>query len=79
MFDNLITDEVTGMLYPSIDRLIDLCESKYALVVVTAKRARKLQVELAGQVGSSTTRNVSRALWEIDHGIIRSTQVPPVE
>lgn len=67
------------MLYPSIDRLIDLCGSKYALVVVAAKRARKLQVDTAHDIGSSTTRNVSRALWEIDNGIIRSTQVPAVE
>ncbi|WAH35501.1 DNA-directed RNA polymerase subunit omega [Alicyclobacillus dauci] len=58
------------MLYPSIDKLIDLCGSKYALVVVTAKRARRLQNETLTQPGSSTTRNVSRALWEIGDGKI---------
>lgn len=54
------------MLYPSIDKLVDLLDSKYALVVIAAKRARQLQVETMNQPGSSTTRNVSRALWEID-------------
>ncbi|MFB5191565.1 DNA-directed RNA polymerase subunit omega [Alicyclobacillus fastidiosus] len=61
------------MLYPSIDKLIDLTDSKYALVVVTAKRARKLQTENINQVGSSTTRNVSRALWEIYNGDVTTT------
>lgn len=59
------------MLYPSIDKLIDLCDSKYALVVLTAKRARKLQVETMNQPGASTTRNVTRALWEINDGEVR--------
>lgn len=60
------------MLYPSIDKLIDLCDSKYALVVLTAKRARILQNEMVNQPGSSATRNVSRALWEINDGVIQS-------
>ncbi|WP_067621310.1 DNA-directed RNA polymerase subunit omega [Alicyclobacillus acidiphilus] len=59
------------MLYPSIDKLIELCDSKYALVVLTAKRARQLQAETMNQPGSSTTRNVTRALWEINDGIVR--------
>jgi len=53
------------MLYPSIDSLMNLVDSKYTLVVATAKRARKLQDETINQPGSSTTMNVSRALWEI--------------
>ncbi len=55
----------THMLYPSIDSLVNLVDSKYTLVVVTAKRARKLQAKSLNQPGSSTTMNVSRALWEI--------------
>ncbi len=53
------------MLYPSIDSLVNLVDSKYTLVVVTAKRARKLQAKTINQPGASTTMNVSRALWEI--------------
>lgn len=62
------------MLYPSIDKLIDLVDSKYSLVVVAAKRARKLQNESLNQPGSSTTRNVSRALWEINDGKVVADQ-----
>ncbi|GEO25125.1 hypothetical protein AAC03nite_09100 [Alicyclobacillus acidoterrestris] len=62
------------MLYPSIDKLIELTDSKYALVVLTAKRARQLQTQTMNQVGSSTTRNVSRALWEIYNGDVATTK-----
>jgi len=59
------------LIYPSIDRLLERCNSKYALVVLAAKRARKLQNETLNQPGASTTRNVSRALWEIHDGVVR--------
>jgi len=58
------------MLYPSIDELMQLVDSKYTLVVAASKRARQLQEKTMGQPGSSTTKNVSRALWEIDSGKI---------
>ncbi|MCL6453034.1 MAG: DNA-directed RNA polymerase subunit omega [Alicyclobacillus sp.] len=59
------------MLYPSIDRLMELVDSKYSLVVATSKRARKLQERNMNQPGSSATKNVSRALWEIAEGKVR--------
>lgn len=31
------------MLYPSIDKLLDVIDSKYSLVTVAAKRARLMQ------------------------------------
>ncbi|WP_048602556.1 DNA-directed RNA polymerase subunit omega [Rubeoparvulum massiliense] len=31
------------MLYPSIDTLVEKAESKYTIVTIAAKRARKLQ------------------------------------
>lgn len=58
------------MLYPSIDRLMEIVDSKYSLVVATSKRARKLQERALNQPGSSTTKNVSRALWEISDGTV---------
>ena len=58
------------MLYPSIDELIQLVDSKYTLVVTAAKRARQLQELNTNQPGTSTTKNVSRALWEIQSGKI---------
>lgn len=59
------------MLYPSIDELMDIVDSKYTLVVAAAKRARKLQEHNMNLPGASTTKNVSRALWEIHNGTIR--------
>jgi DNA-directed RNA polymerase subunit omega len=56
------------MLYPSIDSLMKIVDSKYSLVVATSKRARKLQERGLNQPGSSATKNVSRALWEIYDG-----------
>ncbi len=59
------------LLYPSIDELVASVDSKYALVVATSKRARQLQQRTMNQPGSSTTKNVSRALWEIHDGKVR--------
>lgn len=59
------------VLYPSIDSLMTQVDSKYTLVVATAKRARKLQEVTMSQPGSSTTINVSRALWEIHNGKVK--------
>jgi DNA-directed RNA polymerase subunit omega len=59
------SEAMYSMLYPSIDGLMGLVDSKYTLVVATAKRARQLQENTMNQPGSSTTMNVSRALWEI--------------
>ncbi|QQE80733.1 DNA-directed RNA polymerase subunit omega [Alicyclobacillus sp. SO9] len=58
------------MLYPSIDELVKLVDSKYTLVVTASKRARQLQEETMDQPGASATKNVSRALWEIYSGSI---------
>jgi DNA-directed RNA polymerase subunit omega len=59
------------MLYPSIDKLMEMVDSKYTLVVATSKRARKLQERSLNNPGSSTTKNVSRALWEIANGTVK--------
>lgn len=59
------------MLYPSIDELVEKVDSKYTLVVATAKRARKLQEINMAMPDSSTTKNVSHALWEIYEGKVQ--------
>ncbi|WP_413380048.1 DNA-directed RNA polymerase subunit omega [Alkalihalobacillus sp. 1P02AB] len=35
------------MLYPSIDSLMDILDSKYTLVTVSAKRAREMKEDVA--------------------------------
>ncbi|UOF89196.1 DNA-directed RNA polymerase subunit omega [Fodinisporobacter ferrooxydans] len=53
------------MLYPSIDRLVELSDSKYSLVVAAAKRARMLQEGAQKKIDSTKSKNVSVALQEI--------------
>ena len=54
------------MLYPSIDRLVEMVDSKYTLVVAAAKRARMLQEGADRRVKmAASTKNVSVALKEI--------------
>lgn len=53
------------MLYPEISKLMEGLDSRYSLVIVTAKRAR----QLLGDKGSDKT--VSRAINEIASGKIK--------
>lgn len=54
------------MIYPSVDRLLRKVDSKYTLVVVSAKRAR----ELMQQSKPGEVKPVTAALEEIEQGII---------
>ncbi|HWJ78215.1 MAG TPA: DNA-directed RNA polymerase subunit omega [Niallia sp.] len=54
------------MLYPSIDKLMTKIDSKYSLVSVAAKRARKLQTNAKPQLSKYVShKNVGKALEEI--------------
>ncbi|CAI9386220.1 DNA-directed RNA polymerase subunit omega [Niallia sp. JL1B1071] len=55
------------MLYPSIDKLMTKIDSKYSLVSVAAKRARKLQTNARPQLAKYVShKNVGKALEEIN-------------
>ena len=54
-----------NMLYPEISKLMEGLDSRYSLVIVTAKRARQLVAD------SSNDKTVSRAINEIATGKIR--------
>jgi DNA-directed RNA polymerase subunit omega len=57
------------MLYPSIDNLMDIVDSKYKLVTVAAKRARKLQEKAPLLIDKPVSHKfVGRALEEISAG-----------
>lgn len=59
------------MLYPSIDKLMNVIDSKYSLVTVAAKRARQLQEENNPQLGKySSQKFVGKALEEIYEGVL---------
>lgn len=54
------------MLYPSIDSLMTKIDSKYSLVSVAAKRARKLQQDAKPQLDKYVShKQVGKALEEI--------------
>ena len=53
------------MLYPEISKLMEGLDSRYSLVVMTAKRARQLQAD------STNDKTVSRAIGEIASGKIK--------
>jgi len=54
------------MLYPSIDSLLTKIDSKYSLVSVAAKRARKMQLNAKPQLNKYVShKNVGKALEEI--------------
>ena len=70
-----------GMRYPSIDQLVAITNSKYKLVVGTAKRARKINKE--GNILISNPRNkkaIGIALEEVLAGkvVICDTKDLPV-
>lgn len=54
------------MIHPSVDRLLRRVDSKYTLVIASAKRARELMLQKKPVVD----KPVTAALEEIDKGII---------
>lgn len=57
------------MLYPSIDKLMEKVDSKYKLVTVAAKRARKLQEKEGLLIDKPVSHKfVGKALEEISAG-----------
>jgi len=59
------------MIYPSFDKLLKRVDSKYTLVIASAKRARELMQHSENPV----RKPVSVALEEIGAGIITYQQV----
>jgi len=54
------------MIHPSVDRLLRRVDSKYTLVIASAKRARELMLQKKPVID----KPVTTALEEIDKGII---------
>jgi DNA-directed RNA polymerase subunit omega len=59
------------MIYPNADKL-DSMSSKYALVIIAAKRARQVKEGARRYVGSKSTNPLTIALEEISEGEITS-------
>jgi DNA-directed RNA polymerase subunit omega len=63
--------EVSDVTKPPLEELLDQVESKYALVIVAAKRARQLKDGALPLVDIDSTNPVSIALEEISTGKVR--------
>jgi len=65
--------EVSNMIYPSIDKLLTIVDSKYALVHVASRRARQMHDDDFYQMRErdyKCKKNIGRALEEIEKGLI---------
>lgn len=61
------------MIYPSIDKLLNIIDSKYELVHVASRRAKEMQQYGHFQMKENEYRNkkeLGRALEEVDHNLI---------
>jgi DNA-directed RNA polymerase subunit omega len=54
------------ILYPSIDTLVDMADSKYTLVIASSKRARQLQEGRKPLAEVRSGKPVSTALRELE-------------
>lgn len=65
------------MIYPSIDKLLNLVDSKYRLVHIVAKRSDEMTSKGYLQKPEKeyvSTKNIGRALEEIADGLIVITK-----
>ena len=62
------------MLYPSIDKLLNIVDSKYMLVHVASKRSKQMlttshfQMRITNYVSK---KDIGRALEELENGLIK--------
>lgn len=62
------------MIYPSIDKLLNIVSSKYELVHIAAKRSRQIQKDNFLQMPVKkykSSKNIGRALEEVSEGLIK--------
>ena len=61
------------MLYPSIDKLLKVVDSKYSLAIVAAKRSKEMSINESYQLPLTkykNQKNIVKALEEIYQGLI---------
>lgn len=65
------------MIYPSLDHLLKKVDSKYTLVVLTAKRAREVVAGDRVLVSSRSNKAVTIALEEIGANKVSFERIKP--
>lgn len=61
------------MIYPSIDKLLNIVDSKYELVHIAAKRAKQIEADDFYQIKENeyiSEKPIGRALEELAQGLI---------
>ncbi len=61
------------MIYPSVDKLLNLVDSKYQLVHIAARRSREMSKTGFYQMPLNkykSSKNIGRALEEVAEGLI---------
>lgn len=62
------------MIYPSIDKLLNIVSSKYELVHIAAIRSRQIEKNGFLQMPAKkykSTKNIGKALEEVSEGLIK--------
>ena len=62
------------MLYPSIDKLLNIVDSKYKLVHIASRRAKQMMETKHYQMSEAeykSQKELGRALEELEHGLIK--------
>ncbi|MCI8347162.1 MAG: DNA-directed RNA polymerase subunit omega [Bacilli bacterium] len=62
------------MIYPSIDKLLNIVESKYELVHIAARRSKEISKTEYLQMSESSyksQKNIGRALEEVTEGLLK--------
>ena len=65
------------MIYPSIDKILNFVDSKYALVYVVSKRSKEMTKTKHYQMTESkykSSKNIGRALEEVYENLIHITK-----
>ncbi len=62
------------MIYPSIDKLLNIVDSKYELVHISARRSKEIAKDGYLQMPDASyksQKNIGRALEEVSEGLIK--------
>ncbi len=61
-----------GLRYPSIDKLLEVVDSKYKLAYIAAKRAKIIKQDNFSSVENKCVKPVGQALEEILEGKVKA-------
>ena len=62
------------MLYPSIDKLLNIVDSKYKIVHIASRRSKQMMENKHFQMNENeykSKKELGRALEELEHGLIK--------